>query len=244
MTIQKEITIGEVVAQNFKAAQVFEQFGLDFCCGGKKSIDAACSDKGLDPDTVLNELSKLNGGAVKGFDYDSWDLDFLADYIVHNHHSYVTRSLPNILAHSQKVASVHGTNHPEVLRIADLFSNIKDDLESHMQKEEKMLFPYIKKIVAIKKNHLEMNYPPFGNILNPITVMENEHEAAGIQLSEINILSNNYTPPEDACTTFNVLYKELKEFEDDLHIHVHLENNILFTKAIELERSLTNTISL
>ena len=131
-----------------------------------------------------------------------------------------------------------------MLRIADLFSNIKDDLESHMQKEEKMLFPYIKKIVAIKKNHLEMNYPPFGNILNPITVMENEHEAAGIQLSEINILSNNYTPPEDACTTFNVLYKELKEFEDDLHIHVHLENNILFTKAIELERSLTNTISL
>lgn len=244
MTIQKDITIGEVVAQNFRAAQVFEQFGLDFCCGGKKTIDAACSEKGLDSDTVLNELSKLNGGVVKGIDYNSWDLDFLADYIVQTHHSYVTRSLPNIFAHSQKVASVHGTNHPEVIRIVDLFSNIKDELEGHMQKEEKMLFPYIKKIVAVKKNNLEMSYPPFGNIQNPITVMENEHEGAGLQLSEIHTLSDNYTPPEDACTTFKVLYKELNEFEDDLHIHIHLENNILFPKAIELERSLTNTISL
>ncbi len=244
MTIRKDDTIGEIVAQNFKAAEVFEQFGLDFCCGGKKTIDAACSAKGLDPEKVVSELSKIENVSVRGIDFNTWGLDFLVDYIINTHHAYVIRAIPNILAHAQKVASVHGSNHPETIKIAGLFSSISDELESHMMKEEKMLFPYIKKLVDIEKNKLDMFYPPFGTIQNPITVMENEHAGAGIQLDEINTLSNGYQPPEDACTTFRVLYKELKEFEDDLHIHVHLENNILFPKAIELEKLLTNNISL
>lgn len=251
MQIQKENTIGELVAQNFRAAQVFERFGLDFCCGGKKSISEACEKKGINADNVMTELNsvlengKLWGAAgANGPDFNSWEPDFLVDYIINTHHFYVMNSLPNIFAHSQKVAAVHGENHSEVISISDLFSNLKDELEVHMMKEEKMLFPYIKNLVRLRDQYasasssIKMEYPPFGTVSNPIKMMELEHEGAGKLMSGINKLSNNYTPPEDACTTYKVLYKELKEFEDDLHVHIHLENNILFPKAIKIEKSL------
>ena len=245
MQVLKENKIGEIVARNFRAAQIFESYGLDFCCGGKKSISEACEKKGISPDNVINELnSKLEN--LKIFDangrnainYNAWELDFLIDYIINTHHVYVMNSLPNIFAHSQKVASVHGENHPEVNSIADLFSNLKDELEAHLQKEEKMLFPYIKNLVRIKRENIEVQYPPFGTVNNPIKMMEHEHDNAGNILSYINRLSGNYNPPQDACTTFRVLYQELKEFEDDLHTHIHLENNILFPKAAELEKEI------
>jgi regulator of cell morphogenesis and NO signaling len=245
MNIQKDITIGEVVARNFRTAQIFERHGIDFCCGGKKTIEEACTSHNLNAEKLIYELSEVNGtSASSEYDFNSWELDYLIDHIVSTHHAYLNRALPNILAHAEKVASVHGTNHPETVKIAGIFSSLKDELEAHLMKEERMLFPYIKKLVEIKRFKQDAFYPPFGTIRNPISVMENEHEAAGIEFEEINRLSRNYSLPQDACTTYQVLYKELKEFEEDLHIHVHLENNILFPKAIELENVLTSSVKI
>lgn len=239
MQVQKDNTVGEIVAKNFRTAQIFEKFGLDFCCGGKKTLSDACSKRGVDANEIIDELLKVNEtGSNRQNDYFTWEINFLIDYIIEVHHSYVSKLMPVIFAHSQKVAGAHGENHPEVIKIAEYFSTIKDELEAHLMKEEKMLFPYIKKLVEIKKNNLDQQVPPFGAVANPIKVMEAEHENAGLLFAEIKRLSNGYKPPEDACTTFKVLYHELNEFEQDLHTHIHLENNILHPKAIELEKNL------
>ncbi len=236
--VQKETKIGEAVAENFRYVQVFEKYGIDYCCGGKKSISDACIAKGIDPEVVITSLHNIQeNGNSPGF--SSWKLDFLIDYIVNNHHCYVEKMLPVIYMHLQKVAEKHGTNHPETVSIKELFTGIKEELSVHMQKEERMLFPYIKRIVELKENGVEAPFPPFGTVENPIRVMELEHENAGKLMAEIYFLSSGFTPPGDACTTYKVLYQELKEFESDLHKHIHLENNILFPKAIELEKSLT-----
>jgi regulator of cell morphogenesis and NO signaling len=146
--------------------------------------------------------------------------------------------LPVIFAHSQKVSEVHGKNHPEVIEIAKLFEAVHDELSSHLMKEEKMLFPVILHLAELEKTGSKMEVSPFGSIENPINVMEREHVEAGEGLYKIRELSSNYNPPEDACTTYKVLYQELDEFENDLHTHIHLENNILFPQAIELEKKL------
>ena len=239
MLIEKDSKIGEIVAENFRAAQVFEKYGLDFCCGGKKTLGEACTGKGVNPDELIKTLSQIGGVSRAMADFNSWTLDFLIDYIINNHHSYVMRSLPVITEHAEKVSSKHGENHEEVTVIAELFSNIKTELEAHLQKEERMLFPYIKSLVELERKEEEAPYAPFGTIENPIKMMEIEHDGAGNIMAEINSLSSSYTPPNDACSTYRVLYQELKEFEDDLHVHIHLENNILFPKAIELEKKLS-----
>jgi regulator of cell morphogenesis and NO signaling len=240
MLIQKESKIGEIIAENFRTAQVFEKYGLDFCCGGKKTLGEACTEKGINPDELLQSLLQIGGnGSRATADFNSWELDFLIDYIVNNHHQYVNRSLPVIKEHADKVVSKHGENHEEVTVISELFSNIKSELEAHLQKEERMLFPYIKHLAELERRGEEAPYAPFGTVENPVKVMEMEHDAAGKIMEKINTLSSSYTPPDDACTTYRVLYHELKEFEDDLHIHIHLENNILFPKAIELEKKLS-----
>lgn len=240
MLIQKESKIGNIVAENFRTAQIFEDYGIDFCCGGKKSVSEACGEKGINPDELTGKLTELTRNQNNTHnDYNSWELDFLIDYIINNHHGYVKKSLPVISGHAEKVVLKHGTNHPEVIKISELFSGIKAELEAHMQKEELMLFPYIKNLVEAERKSFKIPLPPFGSIENPIQVMEAEHDSAGNAIGEINSLSSSYTLPEDACATFGVLYQELKDFEDDLHTHIHLENNILFPKAIELEKMLT-----
>lgn len=240
MLVQKDNRIGEVVADNFRAAKVFEDFGLDFCCGGKKTIQQACSEKGINPDTVVTNLVNIDAPAVSSAHFNNWDLDFLVDYIITNHHSYVTNEITTIEHHMQKVVSKHGEKHPELYTISSLFSDLKEELLIHMQKEEKMLFPYIKKMVLVQKNELEFPHPPFGSVNSPIAVMEGEHDSAGSLVRELRKTANNFTPPADACTTFRIMYSELAGFESDLHVHIHLENNILFPKAIELEKILTN----
>lgn len=243
MQVQKNNTIGEVVAGNFRTAQVFERYGLDFCCGGKKTISDACSKHGINADELINKLQIVGiNGNGKNSDYASWDLDFLVDHIINTHHAYLVKSLPSIYAHSQKVAGAHGENHPEVVKIAEYFSIMKEDMEAHLMKEERMLFPYIKKLAEINRKKLDVQFPPFGTINNPIKVMEAEHEEVGELMGNINQLSSNFSLPEDACTTYRVLYQELKEFEDDLHVHIHLENNILHPRAIELEKVLNKQL--
>ena len=238
MLIQKETKVGEVVAENFHAAKVFESHGLDFCCGGKRTIEDACKTKGVDTDSLLAELEKLNANNPSSTHFDKWEADFLTDYIINNHHAYANNAISTIEHHLQKVVSAHGAKHPEVCGIESIFTELKNELLEHMAKEERMLFPYIKKLSFAIKNSIEMPAAPFGSVDNPIKVMESEHDNAGLLLKKINALSDSYTPPQDACATFRVLYGELREFEEDLHVHIHLENNVLFPKAKTMEEKL------
>lgn len=236
---EKEATIGELVSKDFRKAEVFKKFGLDFCCGGKKTLTKACSEKGLDVVLVEKELKVIEEQPLKSSqDYNQWELDFLADYIVGTHHKYVLRAIPIIFEYTQKVAKVHGERHPEAIEIAEIFLKVVDELNRHMMKEENVLFPYIKLLVSDKKQGKPLEPSPFGTIQNPIRMMEVEHDEVGVLMENINKLANGFTPPANACTTFRLSYAKLKEFEDDLHQHIHLENNILFPKAAELEKEL------
>jgi regulator of cell morphogenesis and NO signaling len=237
MIEQTDATIGEMVTDNFRTAAVFQSYGIDFCCRGNRTLAQACAEKGIDREAVLADLRKIdgNGGGDPLPKFDLWELDFLMDYIVNNHHSYVRRMLPTLYQHTAKIASVHGGNHPELMRVASGFAAIGQELEQHMLKEEQVLFPFIKRLVAARRAGMTPAAPPFGTVRNPIAMMQREHQNAGDEMALIRELTNNYTPPEDACTTYRVTLQELQEFEQDLHRHVHLENNILFPKALRLE---------
>lgn len=232
-------TVGEIVAKDYRKAQVFKKLGIDFCCGGKKALTEVCKKKGLDMQKVKAELAAVEEqDETRHTNFSAWDPDFLCDYIVNTHHRYVRENIPFLSELSQKVARVHGDSHPELLKIATVFATVVTDLNNHFQKEENILFPYIKELVFAKKSGTPLHQPHFGSVANPIQVMEMEHENAGEDLSEIRELSDNYSIPEGACSSYRILYKKLEEFETDLHQHVHLENNILFPKAVELEKEL------
>jgi len=239
MESYQNTTLKSIVTEDFRAAAVFEKYSLDFCCGGGITVDQACANKKVDPALVHAELaelkSKTNGSTPH---FSVWPLDELIDYIVNVHHRYVREAIPVLWAHTQKVASVHGGRHPEVIAIARHFEIVAGDMKQHMMKEEYVLFPYIKQLVNARRGSGEFRLPPFGGARNPIAMMEQEHAAAGDELAEIRTLSNNYVPPDDACTTYRVTFQELRQFEEDLHRHVHLENNILFPKAIAFEQEL------
>ena len=233
-------TLSDIVKSNFKAAIVFEKYKLDFCCKGNKLLSDACTEKGVNEDEILTELRGIEAFQNSSINYEEWSLDFLIDYIVNTHHSYVRKMVPIISEHVNKVATVHGKNHPEMEDVARIFGVVYKDLKQHMMKEEEILFPHIKYLVKSKGNGNNVESPYFGSVKNPIRLMEAEHSSAGDELFEIRRLSDNYTIPEDACNTFRITLQELKEFEEDLHKHVHLENSILFPKSISLESELTN----
>lgn len=236
------LSLKEIVTKDFHAAAVFEKFTLDFCCRGGKTIDEACREKGLKPASILNELERIGSKAQDSSTrFGEWEVEFLIDYIVKNHHAYVRRMIPVLLTHTQKVASVHGSRHPEVVEIAAHIETVARDLLLHMQKEELVLFPFIKALARAKKDGQQATPPPFGSVQNPIRMMELEHQNAGDEMYAIRKSSNSYVPPDDACTTYQVTFQELKDFELDLHQHVHLENNILFPKAVLLESELLLT---
>ena len=235
-------TLGQIAAKDLRKAQVFKKYGLDFCCGGKKTIKEACAEKGIDVTKVEHELQQADKFAASSrpLPYNDWELDFLADYIVNTHHSYVKKNLPDLRTYAQKVFKVHGSHHPELKRVYELVEAINAELTAHLIKEEKVLFPYVKKIVASKNGIQAYEQSPFGTVQNPINMMEMEHEAVGNNMDEIRTITNNYALPEDACATYSLLYRMLDEFEEDLHMHIHLENNILFPKALEIEKQLAN----
>jgi len=233
---KKSSTIGELVAKDYRKAEVFKKFGIDFCCGGGKTVKEVCAKKGIDAESVEAELRDLDTTVSKSpLNFDSWTLDFLAQYIVNQHHTYVKRSIPLLVELSQKVARVHGAAHPEVVQINECFHAVANELVAHMYKEEEILFPYIEALAQASRSENSISRPGFGSVQNPIRMMEHEHENAGLLLKEIETLSNHYTPPQEACNSYRVLYGKLQEFTDDLHQHIHLENNILFPKAIALE---------
>ena len=241
MSSESEETLGQIVATDLRKAQIFKKYGLDFCCGGKKTVKQACAEKGLDVTKIEHELQQADKIPLsRPLPYGDWSLDFLSDYIVNTHHSYVNKNLPDIKAFAEKVMKVHGAQHPELVRINKLVQEIYAELTAHMAKEEKVLFPYIKELVAANKNTTPLHAPHFGSVQTPINMMEMEHELVGKNLEEIRILSSNYLLPQDACASYSLLYRLLDEFEEDLHLHIHLENNILFPKALQTEKEMNN----
>jgi len=235
------MTIGEIVKENYQTAEIFKKYNIDFCCGGKATIDEVCSVNNISMDELTSALNKAesNSGSDTGKNFKDWEPDFLANYIINVHHKYVNENLPLLSEFTNKIANVHGERHPELLQIAELFKEISSELQQHMMKEENILFSYIISLYSAFKNKSQISPSPFGTVRNPIRMMEMEHENAGSLLKQIRELSGNYKLPEDACNTYTVTYKKLDEFENDLHQHIHLENNILFPRAIELEDDLS-----
>lgn len=227
----KNTNIGEIVTRDFRAAEIFKNAGIDFCCGGSQSLEQACLEMNIDKTVLETELAKLENTTVNAlYNFNEWNLDFLCDYIVNTHHKTVMRLLPQLTAYTLKIEQVHGAHHPELFEIAGLFSQINTELLQHLKKEEEVLFPAIKEL--LKSNSPEVK----ATIISEITRMKGEHEFAGGAIDKINVLSDNYSVPDDGCNTYRVTYKLLEEFEDDLHIHVHLENNILYPKALVLAK--------
>jgi len=204
-------------------------------------VKEACAEKGIDVTRVEQELQNTDtiASSTRPLPYNEWELDFLADYIVNTHHSYVKKNLPDIVAYSNKVHGVHGGRHSELQKVNELVAAVNAGLTSHLVKEERVLFPYIKNLVAQRNKTQDFLQTPFGTVKEPINMMEMEHEAVSSYLTEIRKITNNYFIPEDACASYSLLYRMLPEFEDDLYTHIHLENNILFPKAIELEKSIS-----
>ncbi|WP_339887842.1 iron-sulfur cluster repair di-iron protein [uncultured Flavobacterium sp.] len=240
MNVLEQSTIGEYVAKDFRTAAVFSKYGIDFCCKGNRTIEEACEKKGMDFAQIENEITQLletkSDGAI---DFKSWPSDLLIDYIEKTHHRYVEEKSTVLVAFLDKLCKVHGHNHPELFAIKELFDGCSEELAQHMQKEEYILFPFIKKMENALRTGQAIEEPHFGTVENPIAMMKHEHENEGDRFVKIAALTNNYTPPTDACNTYKVTFAMLQEFEQDLHKHIHLENNILFPKAIEMQNRFT-----
>jgi regulator of cell morphogenesis and NO signaling len=230
-------TIGAFVAEDFRTAAVFSKYKIDFCCKGNRTIDEVCDKQEIDPKVLLKKIQQaLSADDRNTIDFNSWPLDLLADYIEKTHHRYVEEKTTIIMQFLNKLYSVHGGNHPELFKINTLFSECAGELAQHMKKEELILFPFVKKMVNTKETEGALAQPAFGTVSNPIAMMMHEHDTEGERFREIASLTNDYTVPADGCTTYRVTFAMLKEFEENLHTHIHLENNILFPKAMELEK--------
>lgn len=237
METLEKITIGEYVAKDFRTAALFSKYGIDFCCKGNRTVDEVCEKKAVKPEDLQIEIAAiLNTKNDSRIDFNAWPLDLLADYIEKTHHRYVEEKTPTLLQFLDKLCKVHGESHPELFEINELFKGCAGELAQHMKKEELMLFPFIKKMVTASISDEIIAQPHFGTVKNPIAMMMAEHEAEGDRFAKIVELTNNYTPPADACNTYKVTFAMLNEFEQDLHKHIHLENNILFPKAVALEK--------
>ncbi|OUR92320.1 iron-sulfur cluster repair di-iron protein [Flavobacteriales bacterium 34_180_T64] len=237
-TLQKNTQkqIGEYVAEDYRTAAVFNKYGIDFCCRGHRTVEEVCDKNGINPNDLLDRLNRvLNDTSNPTIDYKSWPLDLLIDYIEKKHHRYVEEKIPVLLQFLNKLCRVHGERHPELHKINELFTGSSSDLASHMKKEELILFPFIKNMVNATLGDGSVKAPNFGTVENPIAMMKDEHDNEGVRFREIAKLTNNYTPPADACNTYKVTFAMLEEFEKDLHTHIHIENNILFPESIKLE---------
>ena len=233
-------TLGQMAAADLRKAEVFKKFGLDFCCNGQKTLKEACKEKGLDVTKVEQELQQTDKKSTPAaaLPYNEWDPGFLSDYIVNTHHRYLRKNLPEIRQYAAKVQEVHGSRHPELNLVREKVEAIHEELSAHLVKEERILFPYIKSLVAAKEGQAKFEQSPFGSVRNPVNMMEMEHQVVGEDLETLRNITAGYRLPDDACASYSLLYRLLAELEEDLHLHIHLENNILFPKALVLEKEL------
>ena len=234
-------TVGEIAAKDIRKAEIFKQKGIDFCCGGIKSLREASEEAGISEEELKAALAAAENQPISpSQDYNKWDLDFLADYIVNTHHRYVKENAEPIYGLAVKVAQRHGDAHPELKKLAQGAQHFLEDLLNHTEKEERILFPAIREAARKKKDAAYQGSVEAGFIRQPIMAMEKEHAIAGEDLTYFRKLTNDYQLPEDACNSYTYLFEKMKEFEEDLHQHIHLENNILFPKALELDKELEN----
>lgn len=228
--------IGNIVAEDFRTAAIFKRHGIDFCCKGGRTIEEACSTKKMDPEKIYEELEILPKNEAATIDFNSWPLDLLADYIEKTHHRYVEEKTQILQAFLEKLCKVHGERHPELFEINALFNESAHDLAAHMKKEELILFPFVRNMMKAKISGGSLPQPVFGTVENPVNMMQHEHTVEGDRFRKIAEITNEYQPPADACNTYKVAFAMLQDFENDLHKHIHLENNILFPRAIQLEK--------
>lgn len=239
MDIHRQSIVGQIVAENYKAASIFKKYNIDFCCNGNRTIADACTEKQIDEDRLIDEVAEvINKKETGDIDVKAFPIDLLTDYIEKTHHRYVEKKIPEITPFLRKVVSVHSGRHPELTEVEELFINSTGDLSAHLKKEELMLFPYIRLLVKAQLSGGKRPQTGLGSVTTYIKQMEQEHTAEGERFRRISELTDNYTPPEDACNTYRITLSLLKEFEEDLHRHIHLENNILFPRAIGLEQVL------
>jgi len=238
LTIEK--TVRELALENPAATRVFEELGIDYCCGGNKFLEEACRGANLNTSQLLDSLEMAEQSARAAQHDRNWQAEPLADLIGHiknKHHKYTREEIARLGPLFDKVCSVHGKNHPELPRVRETFRGLAQELTTHMMKEEMVLFPYIVRMEEAVIQKEPVLPPPFGSVQNPVSMMEHEHDSAGNALRAMRQASVGYTPPGDACISFQTLYKALADFEADLHQHIHLENNILFPRAIAMEKT-------
>lgn len=225
-------SVGNWVAAHPQTSRIFEALRIEFCCGGGKSLEQACWDRGLDPNQVMQQLEQaITENAESTENWLDAPLTELCDHIEQTHHAYLKDELPRLMKMVAKVVEAHGESHPELATVQEVFASLRSELEPHMFKEERVLFP------AIRQLEQSADDPsfPFGTVANPIRMMEQEHDNAGYALSRLHTLTRDYQVPEDACNTYRAMLAGLRHLERDMHRHVHKENSILFPRAIELE---------
>jgi regulator of cell morphogenesis and NO signaling len=231
----RESTVGAIVANNLLVASVFDKYGIDYCCKGNRKLEEVCRIYGLDADLLEQEInSMVVRPGSSGMDYNGWPIDLLADYIEKTHHRYVQKAIPEIVKKLEKITDVHFDKHPELKKVLGHFKESAIALTNHMRKEETILFPYIRMMVS-EGNASSDEISHLGSAGNPIRQMMIEHDTEGERFTTISALTNKYVVPDDGCNTYRLTMDMLKEFDNDLHRHIHLENNILFPKALKLE---------
>jgi regulator of cell morphogenesis and NO signaling len=236
MSFNNETALKEIAASSPAAARVLEEAGVDYCCGGNHSLEEGCAGTGVAAEEILARLrANTEQARPEDADWRSAPLAKLTEHIRQKHHGYVREAIPRVSALLAKVKAKHGANHPEIATIEGLFQQVGQEMIAHMQKEEIILFPYIERLEQSKHRSVPLERPFFQTVRNPIQMMMNEHDGAGNLAKQIREASSNYAPPADGCASYQRLYGELHGFETDLHLHVHLENNILFPRAVELE---------
>jgi regulator of cell morphogenesis and NO signaling len=240
MNVRPETTVAEIASTLPRAIPVFQKHGIDFCCGGRRALAEVCAEKGIAFDALAGEIASSGNGPVEtGTDWAAEPLNALIDHILERYHKTLGEELPRLDVLAEKVAGVHGANHPDTLPgIREAFRGLKEELESHMEKEEHVLFPYVRELETASRGLRPAYTVPLGLASGAIGVMEREHEVAGLALKTIHRLTDGFRPPDDACGSFRALYAGLEILEADLHAHIHLENNILFPRAIGMERKL------
>jgi regulator of cell morphogenesis and NO signaling len=243
MPINATKKVGELAVEVPRAIPLFEGLGIDYCCGGNRSLEEACLSAGVKTEQVIHTLEDAIAAAALGESPKDWNTEHLSEltsHIVNRHHGYVRTELARLGPLLEKVCSAHGQNHSKLFTVQEFFNGLSQEMTMHMYKEENILFPYIDQMEAAVNGRRPMPIPPFGSVRNPIHMMETEHESAAVALRGMRKASDNFSVPADGCTSFRALYQGLIDFEKDLHLHIHLENNILFPRAKAMEAGVSN----
>jgi len=239
MKLSGDSKVSDIVMAEPKAKRVFEDAGVDYCCGGGHSLQDACLAAGTSVEEISRRLREAGGTATaEDAHWTSAPLGELTRQIREKHHGYVREAIGRVRPLAGEVRAKHGENHAELAEIEELFLEVAHEMSAHMQKEELILFPYIEAMERSFRAGASLEPPFFGTVQNPIHMMMKEHDAAGDLVKRIRKASGGYLAPADGCASYQTLYQELREFETDLHEHVHLENNILFPRALELEAAM------